>query len=148
MITTKNCRKFYLICLKKVKKVVKRKTIKLIKKTEKENTKFAKVDARIVANKIEKFAKLIDDMRVKIINDEIIHTVAEYEYEKRLKQEAQEEINVKKKKKKKEKEEKKEEKLNYFYLQMIKSLNMKYKSSYRLDTQLKRFQYINFHRRV
>ena len=81
----KNCRKFYLICLKKI---VERKIIKLIKKIEKENTKFVKIDVRIVANKIKKFAKLINDMQVKVINDEIIHIITEYKYKKRLKQEA------------------------------------------------------------
>ena len=49
---------------------------------------FAKIDVRIVANKIKKFAKLINDMQVKVINDEIIHIITEYKYKKRLKQEA------------------------------------------------------------
>ena len=40
------------------------------------------------------------------------------------------------------------EEFNYFYLQMTKSLNMKYKSFYRPDAQLKRFQYFNSHRRA
>ena len=83
-------------------------------------------------------------MRVKVINDEIVHTVIKHEYKKRLKQEVQEEIDIKKKKK----EEEKKKKLNYFYLQMIRSSNIKYKSSYRSGAQLERFQYINFHRRA
>ena len=85
VITIKNCRKFHSIHLKKIKKIAERKTIKLIKRTEKENTKFARIDARIAANEIKKFAKLIDDMRVKVINDKIVHTITEHEYEKRLK---------------------------------------------------------------
>ena len=145
VITTKNCRKLHSARLKKIKKIAERKTTKLVKKAEKENTKFAKVDARIVADKAEKLAKLVDDMRVRVINDEIVHTVAEHEYEKRLKQEAQEEIDVEKKKEKKKKEKKK---LNYFYLQMTRSSNMKYKSSYRPGAQLERFQYTNSHRRA
>ena len=88
MITTKNCRKLHSARLKKIKKIAERKIIKLIKRTEKKNTKFVRIDARIVADKVEKFVKLIDNMRVKIINDEIIHTVTEHEYEKQLKQKA------------------------------------------------------------
>ena len=87
MITIKNCRKFHSARLKKVKKIAERKIIKLINKIEKENTKFAKIDAYIVANKVEKFAKLIENMRVKIINDEMIHIVTKHEYKKQLKQE-------------------------------------------------------------
>ena len=143
MITIKNCRKFHSTRLKKIKKIAERKIIKLTQRIEKENTKFVKVDARIVADKIEKLAKLIDDMRVKVINDEIVYIITEQEYEKRLKQEAHDEINLKEKKKKKKKK-----KLNYFYLQMTKLSNMKYKNFYRLDAQLERFQYISFYRRV
>ena len=150
IITAKNCRKLHSARLKKVRKIAERKTIKLIKRVEKENTKFARVDARIVADKAEKLAELIDDMRVKVINDEIAHTITEHEYEERLKQEVQKEINVeeekkekkeeeKKKEKKKEKEEEKKEKFNYSYLQMARSSNMEYKSSYRPGAQLKRF---------
>ena len=163
VITTKNCKKLYSIYLTKIKKIAKRKIIKLIKRIEKKITKFVKINACIVANKVKKLAKLIDNMRVKIINDEIAYTVTKHEYKKRLKQEAQKEINIKEeeekkkaekkkekkgKEKKKEEEEKKKKELNYFNLQMTKSLNMKYKSFYRPDAQLKRFQYINFHRRA
>ena len=88
MITTKNYKELHLIYLKKIKKIAERKIIKLIKKVEKKNTKFAKINARIIADKIEKFAKLINDMRIKVINDEIIYTIIKHEYEKRLKQEA------------------------------------------------------------
>ena len=88
MITAKNCRKFYSVRLKKIRKVAERKAIKLVKTAKKENTKFARINARIVANKIEKLTELIDDMRVKVINDEIIYTVAKHEYEERLEQEA------------------------------------------------------------
>ena len=87
IITIKNYRKLYSILLKKIKKIAERKAIKLIKKVEKENINFAIINACIVADKDEKLTKLIDNIRVKIINDEITHTVAEHKYEKRLEQE-------------------------------------------------------------
>ena len=40
------------------------------------------------------------------------------------------------------------EEFNYFYLQMIRSSNMKYKSPYWPDAQLERFQYTNSYRRA
>ena len=87
-------------------------------------------------------------MRARVMNDQIAYTVAEHEYKERLKQEAQEEIDVKKKEEEEKKEEKKEKKLNYSYLQMTRSSNIKYKSPYRPGAQLERFQYTNSHRRA